>query len=228
MRASLTQNLTHSGTEMRILPAGLFRTTDGRPANIAGWVMDQQIAASVIASSLTGTEILIDYEHQSLHAAFNGQPVPAAGWFSKLEWREGIGLYALNISWNEKAKAMIAAKEYRFISPTFIFNDKTGAVERILSVAITNTPALPQLTDLSSVALSSSLVPSLAMDTDPRNQRGLELLARWNADSEIESNRLVALRATTNARRSPAPVFADSGDIRDQKGYEVLRRMSEF
>lgn len=228
MRASLTQNLTHSGSEMRILPAGVFRTADGRPANIAGWVMDQQIAASVIASSLTGTEILIDYEHQSLHAASNGQPVPAAGWFSKLEWREGLGLYAQSISWNERAKAMIAAKEYRFISPTFIFNDKTGAVERILSVAITNTPALPQLTDLSSVALSTSGAPSLTVATDPRNQRGLELLARWNTDNAIESNRLVALRAATNAKRSPAPVFADSGDIRNQRGYEVLRRISEL
>lgn len=224
MRASLTQNLTHSSSEMRILPAGVFRTADGRPANIDGWVMDRQIAENVIANSLTGNEILIDYEHQSLNTVLNGQPAPAAGWFKKLEWKEGLGLYAQEISWNEKAKAMIAAKEYRFISPTFLFNDKTGAVERILSVAITNTPALPQLTDLSSVALSMSL-PSKT--TDPRNQRGLELLTRMNADSAIEANRIAVLRDATNTKRSPASTFADSGDVRNQKGYELLRRMCE-
>ena len=88
--------------------------------------------------------------------AKNGQPAPAAGWFNQLVWRDGQGLYAVGIRWNEKAKAMIAAREYRYISPVFIFDPVNGNVQRILSVAITNNPALPWLDDLSTIAFNSA------------------------------------------------------------------------
>lgn len=193
----------------------------------SGWVMDAVIAARVIANSLTGTDILIDYEHQSLHAAKNGKPVPAAGWFGKLEWREGLGLFATGIRWNDKAKEMIAAKEYRFISPSFTFNPNTGVVDRIVSVAITNTPALPYLTDLSSAMLSRLNAPQLINSGDPRNQRGLALLQRMNEDNAVKANQTAVLKKSATVNREPAPQLIDSGDPRNHRGYELLRRMCE-
>ncbi|WP_438805125.1 phage protease [Sodalis sp. (in: enterobacteria)] len=57
----------------------------------------------------------------------NGQPAPAAGWYSQLEWVEGLGLFAVDVEWTERARTLIAAGEYRFVSPLFQY-DRQGNV----------------------------------------------------------------------------------------------------
>lgn len=154
--AVLSQPLAPTLTnEFRILPAGVFRAADGRPANLDGWKIDAQIGAKLAALAATGDDLVIDYEHQSLLTKTNGQPAPAAGWFKTLQWREGEGLFAVNVRWTDKAKAMIAAKEYRFVSPVFVFDGNTGEVQRIVGMGLTNTPALSRLTDLGALAVNS-------------------------------------------------------------------------
>lgn len=154
--AALSQPLGPAGfREFRILPAGTFRSADGsgRPENVPGWIMTAQVAHRIIAS-LSGRrdDVLIDYEHQSLQAGKNGGIAPAAGWFKRAEWRDGDGLYAIDARWTEKAAAMIAAKEYRFISPVFTFDKRSGEVLGLFSVGLTNQPALDGLTDLAAAA----------------------------------------------------------------------------
>ncbi|MEQ1966279.1 phage protease [Xenorhabdus nematophila] len=128
--------------EIQLFPAGEFRANDGRPADCASWVMTREIAESLI-QQVNGREtpLVIDYEHQTLRAIKNGQPAPAAGWFQTLEWREGEGLYAVNVDWTDNASQAIAANEYRFISPVFLY-DQQGHVTALLHSALTNTPAL--------------------------------------------------------------------------------------
>src|ERR1017187_7459351 len=71
-------------TEAHLLPPGPFRSTDTRPAECKAWQMDAAIAAKVIARMAKQTnDTLIDFEHQSLHAATNGQKVLAAAWMPK-------------------------------------------------------------------------------------------------------------------------------------------------
>ncbi|WP_338299071.1 phage protease, partial [Escherichia coli] len=105
----------------------------------------------------------IDYEHQTLRAVNNGKPAPAAGWFSQVEWREGAGLYAIGVEWTENAAAMIAAGEYKFISPVFGYN-KRGEVIELLHAALTNTPALDGM-DAVMLAAASRLA-SLSTETE--------------------------------------------------------------
>lgn len=93
------------------------------------------------------TDYPIDYEHQIIASKSNGQPAPAAGWFRRLEARED-GLYAVDVRWTARARQMIAAGEYRYISPVFTYDKKTGRIQRLLMAAITNNPALDGLTDL--------------------------------------------------------------------------------
>ena len=93
-------------------------------------------------------DMVIDYEHQTLNKATNGQPAPAAGWFKGLEWRDGLGLFMVQIEWTERAREMIASGEYRYLSPVFGFDSQTGAVTYVHSVALTNDPALIGLSDL--------------------------------------------------------------------------------
>jgi len=117
--ASLIAHLVPGETAVRLLPAGEFRSADGsgRPTDAPAWRIDAAQAAILIArDTARSSRRVVDYEHQTLLAAKNGNPAPAAGWIGALEWREGDGLYA-QIEWTEKAAAMIAAGEYRGSSP---------------------------------------------------------------------------------------------------------------
>ena len=130
------------GNEIQLFPAGEFRASDGRPRDVPAWVINAEIAASIIADFESRENLtVIDFEHQTLMIAQNGQPAPASGWFGKLEWRE-TGLFAVDVEWTERASGMIASGEYRYISPVFTYDKKTGAVKKILHAALTNNPAL--------------------------------------------------------------------------------------
>lgn len=173
--------------ELKLLPAGEFRARDGRPTECAAWHMDAAIANVLVAAAAArAVPYCIDYEHQSLNAAKNGQPAPAAGWFRTLEWRDGEGLYATDVEWTERASAWIAAKEYRFLSPVFGYDDQ-GNVTFVLNVALTNNPALDCLDEVQ-LAAASVLLASLSAtagaspaETNPEDIIMEELLEqlRW-------------------------------------------------
>ena len=142
-------------TEIQLLPAGEFRAWDGRPTDVPAWRIDAAAAQALIAQlAQRANPLAIDYEHQTLHARQNGQPAPAAGWFDALEWREGSGLWATGVRWSERAAAMIAAGEYRYISPVFAYDPHTGSVTRILHAALVNDPALD---GMAAVAAASAM-----------------------------------------------------------------------
>lgn len=132
---------------IQLFPAGTFAARDGRPGNLRGvnatsWRLTAQDAEAVIAHwQRTATPLVVDYEHQTQLAAQNGQPAPAAGWITSLEWEEGRGLFA-GVDWTDKARAHIRAGEYRYISPVFAFDRQSGAVLRLICAALTNHPAL--------------------------------------------------------------------------------------
>jgi phage I-like protein len=141
-------------TEAHLLPPGPFRSDDTRPEECAAWLLNAQIAARVIArAAARKTDTVIAYEHQDLHAKTNGQKVLAAGWISNtFEWREGKGLYAVDIYWTNDAKREIAAKQIRYISALFYYDGITGEVLEIVSVSVTNTPGVDGLEPLAALA----------------------------------------------------------------------------
>ena len=131
-----------AANEIQLSPIGKFRATDGRPHDVPHWFIDAALAAQIIAEfEARANRAVVDYEHQTLLAAQNGQPAPAAGWFGKLEWRES-GLYDVDVEWTERATQMIEGGEYKYISPVFAYDRKTGKVKRLLHAALTNNPAL--------------------------------------------------------------------------------------
>lgn len=146
--AACTTRLRKPGAAIQLFPAGVFRARDGRPAGIEGWRMDAAGARKLVAlASQRQTPFVIDYEHQTLYAETSGQAAPAAAWFQQLEWREGEGLYAVDVEWTAKAAAMIEGDEYRYLSPVFKF-DKSGAVTELLMAAVTNNPAIDGIADV--------------------------------------------------------------------------------
>ncbi|MEY2632997.1 MAG: hypothetical protein RIR00_1651 [Pseudomonadota bacterium] len=133
------------GCNAHIFPDGAFRSDDGRPASqtngvLLDWLMNAEIADALIAGMAErGKPILYDYEHNSLWGDSR-----AAGWIDRLVYAPGRGLYA-HVEWTPDGAEAIQKKEYRYSSPLFIFDPKTGAVLTLLSVALTNDPALDQL-----------------------------------------------------------------------------------
>ena len=152
--------------DFQLTPNGYFSATDGRPFDVPqhSWLINEQTAEEVIKASLAkANSLLVDYEHQTLLKEANGQPAPAAAWFKNLEWRE-TGLWAVDVTWTEKAAAMIASKEYQYISPVFDYDRQTGQVKSIWMAALTNSPALDgmhPLTKLTDTNITQSLTQSL-------------------------------------------------------------------
>jgi phage I-like protein len=136
--------------------------------------MDAAIAQRLIAKLSRRTNLLvIDYEHQTIYKEKNGQPAPAAGWFSgsRLEWREGAGLFACGVDWTDRAAGYIESREYKYISPVFAYDKTTGEIVTILHVAITNDAALDNMGELAVAAATLLLTDenekeSLNMDLE--------------------------------------------------------------
>ncbi|MGY4003847.1 phage protease [Aeromonas sanarellii] len=148
----------------QLLPVGPFKARDGRPFDVPGghWQLDKTIATTLInRAKALGQDILIDYDHQTLKVDQNGQPAPAAGWYNgdEIEWREGEGLF-IKPRWTERAAALVAAKEYRFLSAVFPY-DAQGRPLELRMTAITNDPGVVGMQALAALSAlpASSLMP---------------------------------------------------------------------
>jgi phage I-like protein len=126
---------------LRLFPKGQHRAIDGR----GPWFYDD--AGAVITSSLSGDgRIHIDLDHSSLPGR-NAPDTRAYGYVEDIEERED-GLWA-KIDWTEAGAALMADRAYWGVSPVFA-HTKDGRMLRIVSVSLTNNPAIRELTALNS------------------------------------------------------------------------------
>lgn len=228
--AALSVTLAADGrapTEVMIFPAGRFRSTDGsgRPLDVAaGWHMDAAAAARLIAQvGARGADTVIDYEHQTLVAQTAGVPAPAAGWFSKLEWRDGSGLWATDVRWTDRAAAMIAANEYRYLSPVFTY-DPDGTPNRLFPIALTNNPGLGALPELSAALtaliattespdmdLLKSLLTALGLPAETTEATALTAVTALKAKHDEQAASLTALAADKTGLESKVAALTAAG-----------------
>lgn len=128
---------------VHLVPAGTFKGADGRgPYRVAD-------GAAVIRDSMaTGAGRLpIDENHAIDLKAPKGEASPARGWIVELQERD-TGIWG-RVEWTEDGRRMVAAKEYRGISPA-ISRKADGEIVAVLRASLTNTPNLNQLTTLHS------------------------------------------------------------------------------
>lgn len=208
--AACTSRLRKAGKEIQLFPAGVFRARDGRPAGLKGWQLNADAARQLVAMATNReTPFVIDYEHQTLYAETSGNPAPAAAWFNTLEWREGDGLYAVDVEWTERASALIEGDEYRYLSPVFKFDKNTGAVTELLMAAVTNNPAIDGIADVAAARylhqpheettpVDKELLKMLGLGEDATaEQVRAAVQALMSKASEAEEN-VTALRAQVN------------------------------
>jgi phage I-like protein len=188
-------------TEIMLVPAGEFRARDGRPGDVESWKVDAAAAARLIAQAEAARgDFVIDYEHQTLNAETNGKPAPAAGWFKRLAWREGDGLYATDVRWTERARALIEAGEYRYISPVFGYDRQSGTVTQLLMAALTNYPALDGHSDLAARAAAKFSTTEEEHTMNREELIALLGLAENASDEQIKSA-MTALKAKADAAK---------------------------
>ena len=196
-------------SHITLLTPGPLLARDGRR-----WRLDD--AAAVVAATRAragSTDLVIDYEHQSVLAPRNGQPAPAAGWIRDLEVA-GDGAIRARVEWTERARAAIEAREYRYLSPVFT-HDPTGVVGVILSAALTATPALdlPALArDTGGTAMPEHLrraLVRLGIDPDAATEADVtSALARLDAGLAGADRTALATALGVAADTAPAELVA--------------------
>lgn len=142
--------------EAEALPGRVLIAPWGEVASLKGtFIVDAVGLASVVeAFAAHGTELPIDYEHQSLGGAYASPDglAPAAGWIRSLavvspvepnaETSSEAGLWA-EVEWTPAARERLAAKEYRYLSPVVLVRASDRRVVGLHSAALTNKPAIP-------------------------------------------------------------------------------------
>ncbi|MER9623240.1 phage protease [Mesorhizobium sp. M0222] len=143
-----------SGAWVQLTPAGTFAGRDGRGPYDAGDKSDMEQIVARTRQLAGSTDLVVDYDHQSVFAAVPGVggTAKAAGWIKELQVR-AAGIFG-RVEWTEAAAAAIKAGEYRYLSPVFL-HTKAGRVIAIRMAGLTNTPNL----DLVAVA-ASALLPN--------------------------------------------------------------------
>lgn len=120
---------------VQLLPAGpLIEARDGRSFRFTN---PQTVLDHFARRKL---DLAIDYEHaQDSEATKDGRPAPAAGWISALEMRSGA-IWG-RVEWTAKAAAMITTREYRFLSPSFLYDEDQNEIVGLLGAGLVNRPA---------------------------------------------------------------------------------------
>lgn len=148
--SAVADSLRRPFPEIRLLPDGAFAARDGRPGTLTGgtlnaWNLSGPGAEHVLDQwRRRETPLAVDYEHQSLNARHNGQPLRPQAGSSRSGTSRGRGC-SRRSGGRKGAKAFIEQDEYRFISPVFSFNPQNGDVLELKGAALTNVPALDGL-----------------------------------------------------------------------------------
>ena len=136
---------------VHILPLGQIEGRDGRRFALP------DPSAVVEAFARNGADLPVDYEHQADNPAAKASgPIPAAGWIKALK-ATAEGVFA-RIDWTDRARDMIAAKEYRYISPVIVYDRATRQVGRISGAGLVHRPNL-QLQALNAQDMTGKTVP---------------------------------------------------------------------
>ena len=185
LAAACSFDITASTNHFVIIPEGIFHGVDGRPLDAPHWELTPERGRAIVAELNKRTiDMVIDYEHSTLRIQEDNEPAPAAGWLKPngFIYIEGVGICSTQFEWTDKAKSFIEAREYKYISPVFLY-DKNGNVLALLHVALTNTPNLQELPE---ARLAAAAQDFISQQQDTSMDELLERL-RWMLNLPISA-----------------------------------------
>lgn len=191
-------------TRVLIAPWGEVESTHGT------FVLDAEAAAAAVeAFAAHGTDVPIDFEHQTLggaYAAPDGR-APAAGWIKRLHVEPGVGLLA-DIEWTGEARELLAGKQYRYLSPVAVIRKADRKLAAIHSAALTNKPAIVGMRPIVNRADAGEVAQAMGGTGDTaaalEQLRGELGLREGSDDEEIllaASERIALLRESTKQQQ---------------------------
>ena len=186
--AACSFELNASSDHFVIVPEGEFRGLDGRPFDAPYWKVTPEKGQQLVAALNQKTiDTVIDYDHSNLYGIKDGNPKPAAGWLKAgaFAYVQGVGVCSTSYEWTDKAAELIAANEYKYLSPVFFYN-KAGEVLSVLNTTLTNVPNLDSLPAARLAAAAQDYFTQNLTDEDSSMDELLEHL-RWMLNLPISA-----------------------------------------
>ncbi|MCX7559111.1 hypothetical protein OS190_05985 [Sulfitobacter sp. F26204] len=164
---------------VHLLPAVRAQGRDGR-----AWTVSNP-QGIVDTFNARGTDLPIDYEHQSeTQSEKRSGPVPAAGWIKELQARAD-GIWG-RVDWTAKARELIAQKAYRYLSPVLMHRPGETEVRWLNGAGLVHHPNLT-LTALASEDFTMDKnTPGTKPDDMTLTQRIIKMLGLSDTASDDE------------------------------------------
>lgn len=174
---------------VQLLAMGDNPTRNGEPLKKLV-LRDRAHAEAVVAASLARagtTDIVIDYDHQSVFAPKTAGRAEAAGWIKRLfATDEGV---KAEVEWTAEAASALVGKKYRYISPYYSFDKASGEFRSVINAGLTNTPNFDLL------AVASSMPGSTEEEDDTMNLKAIASALGLGDDAD-EAAILAAIAAS--------------------------------
>jgi phage I-like protein len=218
----------------QLLPVGEFTARDGRPGKGKSWKITDaqgQLLAERLNVVASLTPIVVDYDHATLTTRGTGNLAPASGWMKSFTWLQGKGLHS-KVEWTPRAKQLIEAGEYLYISPVIEYDEATGEVIGVLMAALVNYPAIlgmdevrAALSGISAPARNSAQTPVQTPAANPaatqtENPAGDSAMSKIVALSALAA--AVSLASTATEEDVLARVTALQGELNALKARPLL------
>lgn len=201
--------------EIMLLPAGVIRSGDKR----GPWQVEDAQAV-VTASMAAGHGIVLDFVHQTQLAKKTGGDAPAAGWITDMAVKDGAIWGSVN--WTKRGKEALANRDYRFISPAFFHDQKSGAIRKIVSASLVNDPAIDTLPALAHKEISMDKPSPAATAAAPAASRADAIAALREKHQGDEATLALLSHAIEPETAAPAAAaepdpskFAPIGVVKD-------------
>ena len=175
-----------------LLPAGPeIKGRDGR-----AWRLEDP-ATILAAFHANNADLPLDIGHSSELLAPKGEPAPAVAWIKELEVRDGA-VWG-RVEWNSDGRWVVGDKQYRYISPVFLYNKKTMEIFQLTSVGLINQPNLllpalnregqQQQKQEVNMDLLKMLLAALGMAETETPEAALNTVGKLKGDLEVALNR---------------------------------------
>lgn len=143
-------------TAFRIWAAGEVLTDHG-----VHQFTEASARALLASQAARGNRFSIDVDHLSFSKEAPPEARKAVGWMSLASRRDERGqseLWAVDVEWTAAVKAGIEAKppEWKYFSPAYRADPKTGEILAYLNTALTNNPATWGVTTLAAMAATGN------------------------------------------------------------------------
>ena len=218
---------------IHLLPAGLMHTIEGDARGPFKIPDMEKVAAQTMAAA--GGRLPIDQDHATdLVGKVGGATAPARGWIVELQSRDD-GLWG-RVEWTKAGTELLKDRAYRHISPV-IKHTKDGIITRLLRAALTNDPALRELTSLNNATTNEELMDfmeklrkALGLPEDADEAAIMEAISTMLAgktDDEGEAERMsaqigeIATAAGLDAGAKPDAILAAVKSLATGSGDET-------